>query len=103
MNKGGTGLGLTLPPLTFALTLDRIMNGKCHERHMPAFLRLGIGQQRSRADHVHLAAAAKAHVGEAGRFSNWSAIRLPYRIAVATVASDFGICFRQTSHGLALQ
>jgi OFA family oxalate/formate antiporter-like MFS transporter len=29
MNKGGTGLGLTLPALSFALTLDRIMNGIC--------------------------------------------------------------------------
>jgi len=29
MNKGGAGLGLTLPALSFALTLDRIMKGIC--------------------------------------------------------------------------
>ena len=29
MNKGGAGLGLTLPALSFALSLDRIMNGIC--------------------------------------------------------------------------
>jgi len=29
MNKGGAGLGLILPALTFALMLDRIMKGIC--------------------------------------------------------------------------
>jgi len=29
MKKGGAGLGLSLHALSFALTLDRIMNGIC--------------------------------------------------------------------------
>jgi hypothetical protein len=36
---------------------------------MLTFLRLGVGWHRSRVDHVHFAADAKAHAGDAGRCS----------------------------------
>jgi hypothetical protein len=49
MNKGGAGLGLTLPALTFALTLDRIMNGIC--RPFFDWVSGSIDCQKKRTEH----------------------------------------------------
>ena len=48
-------LGLTLPALTFALAIDRVLNGAD-----AAVLRLGVGPHRPRADDVHRVRARRA-------------------------------------------
>ena len=101
-------LGLTLPALTFALSIDRVLNGAD-----AAVLRLGVGPHRPREHDVHRLLASKASASMrcccfAGNpvlfvilsglvFFAWGEI---YSLFPATCTDIYGRKFATTNYGM---